>query len=93
MAEIEIVADGDNNNAALFGKYELGKLLGCGAFAKVFHARDRRSGQSVVVKILNKKKLLLNPSLANNVKREISIMHRLSHPNIVKLHEFMATKE
>ncbi|KAH0925786.1 hypothetical protein HID58_018042 [Brassica napus] len=37
MPEIEIVADdGDNrNNNALFGKYELGKLLGCGAFAKI----------------------------------------------------------
>ncbi|KFK22621.1 hypothetical protein AALP_AAs75044U000100 [Arabis alpina] len=88
MPDNEIV-DGDN---ALFGKYELGKLLGCGAFAKVFHARDRRSGQSVAVKVLNKKKLLANPNLANNIKREISIMRRLSHPNIVKLHEVMATK-
>ncbi|CAH8337380.1 unnamed protein product [Eruca vesicaria subsp. sativa] len=99
MPEIEIVSDnGDNstnnnsNNNVLFGKYELGKLLGCGAFAKVFHARDRRTNQSVAIKILNKKKLLANPSLANNIKREISIMRRLSHPNIVKLHEVMATK-
>ncbi|KAL1192753.1 CBL-interacting serine/threonine-protein kinase 11 [Cardamine amara subsp. amara] len=90
MPEIEIVAD--NNSDALFGKYELGKLLGCGAFAKVFHARDRRTGQSVAVKILNKKKLLLNPALANNIKREISIMRRLAHPNIVRLNEVMATK-
>ncbi|XP_010414277.1 PREDICTED: CBL-interacting serine/threonine-protein kinase 11-like [Camelina sativa] len=94
MPEIEIVlGSGDNKAAAaLFGKYELGKLLGCGAFAKVFHARDRRTGQSVAVKILNKKKLLTNPALANNIKREISIMRRLSHPNIVRLHEVMATK-
>ena len=95
MSEIEFVADnlGNNNNSnALFGKYELGKLLGCGAFAKVYHARDRRTSQSVAVKILNKKKLLANPTLVNNVKREISIMRRLSHPYIVKLHEVMATK-
>jgi serine/threonine protein kinase len=92
MPEIEIAAGSGDNNDALFGKYELGKLLGCGAFAKVFHARDRRTGQSVAVKILNKKKLLTNPALANNIKREISIMRRLSHPNIVKLHEVMATK-
>ncbi|CDY29680.1 BnaA04g17470D [Brassica napus] len=96
MSEIEVVADnlGNNNNNsnALFGKYELGKLLGCGAFAKVYHARDRRTGQSVAVKILNKKKLLANPTLVNNVKREISIMRRLSHPYIVRLHEVMATK-
>ncbi|CAF2122230.1 hypothetical protein HID58_009561 [Brassica napus] len=92
MPEIPILSDSSNTNA-LFGKYELGKLLGCGAFAKVFHARDLRTGQSVAIKILNKKKLLLtNPALANNIKREISIMRRLSHPNIVRLHEVMATK-
>ncbi|KAF8095306.1 hypothetical protein N665_0337s0014 [Sinapis alba] len=93
MPEIEIVSEDSNNNSnVLFGKYELGKLLGCGAFAKVFHARDRRTNQSVAIKILNKKKLLATPSLANNIKREISIMRRLSHPNIVNLHEVMATK-
>ncbi|CAH8282460.1 unnamed protein product [Eruca vesicaria subsp. sativa] len=94
MSEIEVVADvgGGSNSNALFGKYELGKLLGIGAFAKVYHARDRRTGQSVAVKILNKKKLLANPALVNNIKREISIMRRLSHPHIVRLHEVMATK-
>ncbi|XP_018473241.2 CBL-interacting serine/threonine-protein kinase 11 [Raphanus sativus] len=97
MPEIQTLSDNNvhnsNNTNALFGKYELGKLLGCGAFAKVYHARDLRTGQSVAIKILNKKKLLLaNPALANNIKREISIMRRLSHPNIVKLHEVMATR-
>ncbi|XP_010522001.1 PREDICTED: CBL-interacting serine/threonine-protein kinase 11 [Tarenaya hassleriana] len=92
MPEIEPDDAGDRCSAALFGKYELGKLLGCGAFAKVFHGRDRRSGQSVAVKILNKKKLAANPNLASNIKREIAIMRRLNHPNIVKLHEVMATK-
>ncbi|KAJ0261873.1 CBL-interacting serine/threonine-protein kinase 11 [Hirschfeldia incana] len=93
MPEIQTLSDNNSNTNALFGKYELGKLLGCGAFAKVYHARDLRTGQSVAIKILNKKKLLLaNPALANNIKREISIMRRLSHPNIVKLHEVMATR-
>ncbi|XP_009795728.1 CBL-interacting serine/threonine-protein kinase 11-like [Nicotiana sylvestris] len=75
----------------LFGKYELGKLLGCGAFAKVYHARDIRNGQSVAVKVINKKRIA-NPTLMTNVKREISIMRRLSHPQIVKLFEVLATK-
>ncbi|XP_010557183.1 PREDICTED: CBL-interacting serine/threonine-protein kinase 11-like [Tarenaya hassleriana] len=92
MPEIDHEVAGDSCAAALFGKYELGKLLGCGAFAKVFHGRDRRSGQSVAVKILNKKKLAANPNLASNIKREISIMRRLNHPNIVRLREVMATK-
>ncbi|XP_044496729.1 CBL-interacting serine/threonine-protein kinase 11 [Mangifera indica] len=78
-------------NNALFGKYDLGRLLGCGAFAKVYHARNVRTGQSVAIKVINKKKLS-NSSLASNIKREISIMRRLNHPNIVKLYEVLATK-
>ncbi|KGN47218.1 CBL-interacting serine/threonine-protein kinase 11 [Cucumis sativus] len=88
MPEIEPSSPDSN---ALFGKYELGKLLGCGAFAKVYHARDLRSGQSVAVKVINKKKIY-GTTLMFNIKREIAIMRRLRHPNIVKLHEVLATK-
>ncbi|KAL8525836.1 hypothetical protein ACS0TY_015176 [Phlomoides rotata] len=76
---------------ALFNKYEVGKLLGCGAFAKVYHARDVATGQSVAIKVINKSRLK-NVNLMNNIKREISIMSRLRHPHIVKLSEVMATK-
>lgn len=75
----------------LFKKYELGKLLGCGAFAKVYHARNVRSGQSVAIKSINKQRIQKG-NLAANIKREISIMHRLRHPHIVSLHEVLATK-
>ncbi|XP_021909680.1 CBL-interacting serine/threonine-protein kinase 11 [Carica papaya] len=89
--EPEIENENSDNKTTLFGKYEMGKLLGCGAFAKVYHARDVRSGQSVAVKIINKKRVA-SASLMSNIKREISIMRRLTHPNIVKLHEVLATK-
>lgn len=75
----------------MFGKYELGKLLGCGAFAKVYHARDVLNGRSVAVKVINKKKIM-SSNLVSNIKREISIMRRLNHPHIVKLYEVLATK-
>ncbi|KAL1541042.1 CBL-interacting serine/threonine-protein kinase 11 [Salvia divinorum] len=77
---------------ALFNKYEVGKLLGCGAFAKVYHARDVATGRSVAIKVINKSRLNNNVTLMNNIKREISIMSRLRHPNIVKLYEVLATK-
>ena len=80
-----------SSEKALFGKYELGRLLGCGAFAKVYHARNIRTGQSVAVKAICKKKIV-GSSLMANVKREISIMRRLQHPHIVKLYEVLATK-
>lgn len=75
----------------LFGKYEVGKLLGCGAFAKVYHARDVRTRQSVAIKTVSKQKILKG-GFMEHVKREISIMRRLRHPHIVRLHEVLATK-
>ncbi|CAK8537942.1 unnamed protein product [Lathyrus sativus] len=91
MPDIEQPPSTAEATTALFGKYELGKLLGCGAFAKVYHARNIENGQSVAVKVINKKKINAI-GLAGNVKREISIMSRLRHPNIVRLHEVLATK-
>nr|UFP37819.1 CIPK4 [Lonicera japonica] len=75
----------------LFGKYELGKLLGYGAFAKVYHARNIRTGQSVAIKAVCKQKAL-KEGLTAQLKREISIMRRLHHSHIVRLFEVLATK-
>ncbi|KAL3752502.1 hypothetical protein ACJRO7_013200 [Eucalyptus globulus] len=79
---------------ALFGKYEVGRLLGCGAFAKVYHARNLQTGQSVALKVIHKKKLSSSNSatLMSNIKREISILRRLRHPYIVSLYEVLATR-
>ncbi|VFR00455.1 unnamed protein product [Cuscuta campestris] len=93
MPEIEHVRGGwqPSDDNALFDKYEVGKLLGCGAFAKVYHARDIRSGQSVAIKVINKKKIS-GATMIGNIKREISVMRRLHNPHIVKLFEVLATK-
>ncbi|KAL0391262.1 UNVERIFIED_CONTAM: CBL-interacting serine/threonine-protein kinase [Sesamum latifolium] len=85
------VGHGPVTENALFNKYEK-KLLGCGAFAKVYHARNVATGQSVAVKVINKSRLNNSANLVANIKREISIMSRLSHPHIVRLFEVLATK-
>lgn len=72
-------------------RYELGRLLGQGTFAKVYFARDLRSGQSVAIKVIDKEKIL-KVGLIDQIKREISIMRLVKHPNIVQLYEVMATK-
>lgn len=94
MPAIEDAGDGLPSTAekTLFGKYEVGRLLGYGAFAKVYHARDVRTEQSVAIKAINKQRILKG-GLAANVKREISIMRRLRHPNIVRLLEVLANKK
>ncbi|KAL7600547.1 CBL-interacting serine/threonine-protein kinase 14 [Lactuca sativa] len=94
MPAIEDAGDGLPSTAekTLFGKYEVGRLLGYGAFAKVYHARDVQTEKSVAIKAINKQRILKG-GLAANVKREISIMRRLRHPNIVRLLEVLANKK
>lgn len=75
----------------LLGRYEIGKLLGQGAFAKVYYATNVKSGEGVAIKVLDKEKILKGGLIAH-IKREISILRRVRHPNIVQLFEVMATK-
>lgn len=80
------------NGVVLFGKYEIGRLLGVGASAKVYHATNIETGKSVAVKVISKKKLINNGEFAANIEREISILRRLHHPNIIDLFEVLASK-
>ncbi|TVU23876.1 hypothetical protein EJB05_26261, partial [Eragrostis curvula] len=75
----------------LLGRYELGRLLGHGTFAKVYHARHADTGESVAIKVLDKEKALRH-GLVPHIKREIAILRCVRHPNIVRLFEVMATK-
>ncbi|KAL3851399.1 hypothetical protein ACJIZ3_013281 [Penstemon smallii] len=75
----------------LLGRYEIGKLLGHGTFAKVYHARNVKTGEGVAIKVIDKEKIL-KVGLISHIKREISILRRVRHPNIVQLFEVMATK-
>ncbi|XP_023543223.1 CBL-interacting serine/threonine-protein kinase 12-like [Cucurbita pepo subsp. pepo] len=77
--------------ALLLGRYEIGKLLGHGTFAKVYHARNIKSDEGVAIKVIDKEKILKGGLIAH-IKREISILRRVRHPNIVQLFEVMATK-
>lgn len=83
----------NNNNqpSLLLGRYEVGKLLGHGTFAKVYHARNIKTNDSVAIKVIDKEKILKGGLIAH-IKREISILRRVRHPNIVQLFEVMATK-
>lgn len=72
-------------------RYELGKLLGQGTFAKVHHARHIKTGMSVAIKIIDKEKVL-KVGMIDQIKREISVMRLVRHPNVVQLYEVMASK-
>ncbi|KAK3163348.1 hypothetical protein QOZ80_1AG0002460 [Eleusine coracana subsp. coracana] len=75
----------------LMNRYELGRMLGQGTFAKVYHARNLASNQSVAIKVIDKEKVL-RVGMIEQTKREISVMRLVRHPNVVQLHEVMASK-
>ena len=75
----------------LLGRFEIGKLLGHGTFAKVYYAKNIKTGEGVAIKVIDKEKILKG-GLVAHIKREISILRRVRHPNIVQLFEVMATK-
>lgn len=80
------------NKKVLFGKYETGKLLGKGTFAKVYHSRHLITNECVAIKVIKKDEVIKDERMMEQIKREISVMRLVRHPNIVELKEVMATK-
>ncbi|KAK8579808.1 hypothetical protein V6N13_142977 [Hibiscus sabdariffa] len=81
----------ENKGKVLMQKYEFGRLLGQGNFAKVYHARNIKTSQSVAVKVIEKEKVL-KVGMIDQTKREISGMSLVKHTNILELYEVMASK-
>ena len=71
--------------AALAGRYQIEREIGQGAFATVYLARDSRHDRLVALKVLN-----ADPgSQVGELRfiREIRMLARLQHPNILPLHD------
>jgi hypothetical protein len=66
--------------------YAIGKEIGKGAYAIVKLAHHKPTNKKMAIKIYEKVKLLDNQR-KNSVKREIQILKKLDHLNIVKLNE------
>ncbi|SDY44047.1 Serine/threonine protein kinase [Amycolatopsis xylanica] len=62
-------------------RYELGPLIGTGATAQVFQARDRLENREVAVK-------LFLPGTATRQIREAAILRGLDHPGLITLSGF-----
>ncbi|KAH7849093.1 hypothetical protein Vadar_012866 [Vaccinium darrowii] len=73
------------------GKYEVGRTIGEGTFAKVKFAQNTDTGESVAMKVMSKSTVLKH-KMVHQIKREISIMKIVRHPNIVRLHEVLASR-
>ncbi|KAL7205543.1 hypothetical protein ACSBR2_018474 [Camellia fascicularis] len=75
----------------LGGKHEIGRTLGEGNFGKVKYAKNLDYGHSFALKILDKTRVL-HLNITDQIKREIGTLKLLKHPNVVRLHEVLASK-
>ncbi|XP_065879489.1 CBL-interacting serine/threonine-protein kinase 20 [Euphorbia lathyris] len=81
----------ENKGCILMKRYEVGRMLGQGTFAKVYLARNLHSSQNVAIKVIDKDKVIRS-GLIDQIKREISVMRLVRHPNIVQLYEVLASR-
>lgn len=56
------------------GKYEIGKTLGEGSFAKVKYARNVETGDSVAIKVLDKNQVLRHKMVEQVLSLSLSIL-------------------
>ncbi|KAG7567665.1 Protein kinase domain [Arabidopsis thaliana x Arabidopsis arenosa] len=82
-----------NRSTVLFDKYNIGRLLGTGNFAKVYHGTEISTGDDVAIKVIKKDHAFKRRGMMEQIEREIAVMRLLRHPNVVELREVMATKK
>lgn len=72
----------------IISNYEIGKEIGSGSFGTVNIAEDRKTGEKVAVKCISKNKIQRS-NMGSQVKKEITTMKKLNHPNIVGIREVL----
>jgi len=66
------------------GRYDVGELVGEGAMARVYRARDPDIDRTVAIKLL-KEELCIDREYVNRFLREARAAGAISHPNIVTI--------
>ncbi|KAI9030324.1 kinase-like domain-containing protein [Hyaloraphidium curvatum] len=64
--------------------FEWGRILGRGSFSEVVYVTERKTGHPYAMKVINK--AILKPKDVKHLLEEIALQRRLSHPNIIVLH-------
>jgi eukaryotic-like serine/threonine-protein kinase len=69
------------------GPYDILAPLGAGGMGEVYRARDPRLDREVAIKVLPAT-LARDPDALARFEREAMTVAKLSHPNILAIHEF-----
>ncbi len=71
----------------LANRYRIESVLGSGAMGTVFLAEDLQLEESVALKVLVSESFIPGTNALQNVKSEIRVARRITHPNVVRVHD------
>jgi len=74
------------------GNFTVGKTKGKGTFGKVKQGTHTPTGEKVAIKILEKDKIKDHADL-DRINREITILKKVRHPNVVQLFEMIENND
>ena len=76
--------------SSVLENYQIGKIIGQGAYAVVRICFHRESQKKFAIKIYEKTKL--NDQMKKKaVQREIIALRKIDHPNCIKMHDLIET--
>ena len=74
----------------VIGDYVIGKLLGTGQFGVVRLGTHLKTNKQVAIKIVNKERTARHKA-TELITREISILKKVKHPNVIECYEVIET--
>jgi eukaryotic-like serine/threonine-protein kinase len=75
----------DRTGQVIGQRFRIDALIGHGAMADVYRARDLEAGHDIALKVL-KKSLSGDPAIQQRFAREADVQAKLRHPNVAALH-------
>ena len=76
-----------NRGNRLAGRYELKEIVGEGGMGMVYRAHDLELDEELAIKVLQRQ-FTQNPRDVERFKREIKTARKITHINIIRIHDF-----
>eukprot|EP00833_Pecoramyces_ruminatium_P010153 jgi/Orpsp1_1/1184185/evm.model.c7180000088367.1 len=83
----------NNKSNTIDTKYEFKDVIGSGSFSTVKEAIRKSDCQPCAIKIIDSKRFYFNEKIRSGFKREIDILKRINHENVIKFYEYIVENE
>jgi DNA-binding response OmpR family regulator len=72
-------------------RYRITRVVGRGGMGTVYKATDTELGEDIAIKLLRPDVMSGDPTMAERFKTEIRLARKISHRNVVRMHDFGET--